>query len=74
RGLKNMSNYTMVLDVNNGSIGGAMLVTSGLFNTNMFKMIYMCNIQNCTYSGNNVSLHEVYYNPDTEIFKVNYTG
>ena len=73
-GLKNVSNYTMVLDLSNGSIEGAMLVSPGLFKTNMFKMIYMCNIQNCTYSGNNVSLHEVYYNPDTEIFKVNYTG
>ena len=73
-GLKNVSNYTMVLDVQNGSIDGAMLVTPDLFNTNMFKMMYMCNIQNCTYSGNNVSLDEVYYNPDSEIFKVNYTG
>ena len=72
-GLKNVSNYTMLLDLSNGTINGAMLVSPDLFKSNMFKMMYMCNIQNCTYSGNNVSLKEVYYNTDSEIFAVNYT-
>ncbi len=68
----NALNYTLLVTYTDNGIGGGMLLNHQLFESNAFKLAFLCNYQECPYSDANVSLTAAYLNNDTRIFKLNY--
>ena len=66
-------NYTLVITVANRTITNAILAGPDLTNSNMFKWLIMCSYQSCPYGNSNVSMHMVYENSDSKIFKIVYS-
>lgn len=66
-------NYTLIVDYSGTNITDGVLMGSSLFNSNLFKLTFLCNYNQCPYDlGGNVTLTTMYMNNDTRIFKVNY--
>lgn len=68
-------NYTFMMLYSGNQISGSLFLTDQLYSSNLFKLIFLCNYVECPYNTNNTSatLHLVYINNDTRIFKINYT-
>ncbi len=68
----NALNYTLLISYAGTAVSGGVIFGPELFNSNIFKLTFMCNYQTCQYDNANVSLTAVYINNDTKIFKVSY--
>jgi asparagine N-glycosylation enzyme membrane subunit Stt3 len=67
------ADYTYVVFFSGNLISGGMLLTDQLYNSNLFKLVYLCNRVECPYNANsNVVLQAVYMNNDTKIFRISY--
>lgn len=71
-GEKPQINYTLFMVAQNNSIVNAQLLGSNLANTNLFKLMYLCNQYQCAFGSKNLTLSLVYENPDSRIYKINY--
>jgi asparagine N-glycosylation enzyme membrane subunit Stt3 len=69
------ANYTLFVSYYNASITSAVLLGSGLPNTNLFKLLIECNRLQCAYNvpGSRTQMRLVYQNSDSKIFAINYT-
>lgn len=56
------------------NLTGAYIFAEAIANSNMLKLLYMCNSFNCVWNNNMATLQLVYSNSDTRIFKVNYNA
>lgn len=54
------------------NVSGAYLLNTGMAQSNMIKLIFLCNNLQCTWNNNIARLKLVYMNSDTKIFKVEY--
>ena len=66
------SNYTLLISYAGTVLSGGVILGPALFNSNIFKLTFMCSYQACAYNNENVTLTPVYINNDTKIYKVNY--
>lgn len=67
-------NYTLMLFYSGSQIQGALVTTSGLYDSNLFRLVWLCTQYQCPYYANTTAkITPVYMNNDTRIFKVNYT-
>ncbi len=55
-----------------GTVASAALTSSGLADSNLFKLLIECGQASCAYNPGNVSLSIVYSNNDTKIFRLSY--
>lgn len=68
------TDYTfMILFVGN-QLSQGMLITPQLYESNLFKFLFLCNSVECTYNSasQNATMQLVYQNSDSKIFKINY--
>jgi hypothetical protein len=66
-------NYTLMLFYSGTQIQGALITTSGLYDSNLFRLVWLCTQYQCPYYANtSAKITPVYINNDTRIFKVNY--
>ncbi len=56
------------------NITGAFFFASGLANSNMIKLLYFCNNNECLWDNNVARLDLVYMNSDTKIYKIIYNS
>lgn len=70
------SNYTFMVMFNGQQISAGLLVTNDLFESNLFKFLFLCNSGECSYNipGQSATMTLVYANSDSKIFEINYTG
>ncbi len=54
------------------NVTGAYLSANSLTDTNIIKLLYQCGTYACTWDNNAASLHLVYINQDTKIFRIVY--
>lgn len=69
----NSVNFTLLVSYSGREISGAYILGPELVESNLFKFTFLCNYFECPYDTDNVSMHAVYINGDTRIFKINYT-
>ncbi len=68
----NAINYTLLVSYSGSKISGGVVLGPDLFNSNFFRLTFLCNYYACPYDNDNVTLTPVFINGDTRIFKVNY--
>ena len=56
------------------NVTGATIFAQGMANSNMLKFLYFCNQYECAWNPKQESLHLVYGNGDTRIFKISYNS
>ena len=56
------------------NVTAAYLLNTGMAQSNMIKLIFFCNNQQCTWDNNKATLQLVYLNSDTKIFKIIYNA
>ena len=56
------------------NLTGAYVFGEAIANSNMLKLLYLCNNHQCLWDTNKATAHLVYINPDTRIFKINYNA
>ncbi|MGC9011185.1 MAG: hypothetical protein ACP5JN_03555 [Candidatus Micrarchaeia archaeon] len=56
------------------NITGAFYFAPGLAKSNMIKLLYFCNSNECLWNNNVARLELVYLNPDTRIYKIVYNS
>lgn len=67
-------NYTLMLFYSGTSIQGAIVTTDGLYDSNLFRLVWLCNPSQCPYYSNSTArLTPVYANNDTRIYRITYT-
>lgn len=66
-------NYTLMVYYSGEQIEGALIMTSTLYESNLFKLVWTCNTQSCPVSGANATFSLVYANNDSRIYKITYT-
>ncbi len=67
-------NYTLMVFYSGSQIQGSIIMTSGLYESNLFKLIWLCTAYQCPYySNSSARITPVYTNNDTRIFRINYT-
>jgi asparagine N-glycosylation enzyme membrane subunit Stt3 len=54
------------------NLTGAYVFAGDIANSNMLKLLYMCNTYNCVWNNNRATMQLVYMNSDTRILKINY--
>ena len=54
-------------------IEGAIIMTNGLYSSNLFKLVWLCNQYQCPYSNSTRRISPVFINNDTRIYKITYT-
>ena len=64
--------YTLMVSFSGHVINGAYVLGPALINSNLFRFTFLCNYQTCPYNDSNVSMHAVYINGDTRIFRIDY--
>jgi hypothetical protein len=68
-------NYSLFIQYSGPRISAAYLVSPLLFNSTLFRLLFMCNSAACSYGGaNNVTFTTVFMNNDTRIFRLSYGG
>ena len=65
-------NYTLLISYSGSVISGGVILGPTLFNSNVFRLTFLCNYQTCPYDNQDINLTAVYINSDTRIFKVDY--
>ncbi|MGC8729934.1 MAG: hypothetical protein ACP5RP_00935 [Candidatus Micrarchaeia archaeon] len=65
-------NYSLLIEYNSTKIEGAFLLGGKVYQSNFFKLIYLCNYTYCPFDNSNVTAQLVYENPDTKIFHLIY--
>ncbi|MCL5440863.1 MAG: hypothetical protein M1448_03210 [Candidatus Marsarchaeota archaeon] len=65
-------NFTLMVSFSNTTIVGAEILGSKLPESNLFKFLFLCNVQQCPFDNNNVSLQPVFVNSDSKIFRIIY--
>ncbi len=68
----NTLDYTLMVSYSGHVINGAYVFGPKLTKSNLFKFTFLCNYQTCPYNDSNVSMHAVYINGDTRIFRIDY--
>ena len=63
-------NYTLLVSYSGNEVSGGVILGPALFNSNIFRLTFLCNYQTCPYGDANTSLTAVYINGDTRIFRV----
>jgi hypothetical protein len=68
------ANYTYIIFFSGNLISSGMLLTDTLYNTNLFKFVYLCNNMECPYNNRtqNITIQLVFSNNDSKIYKINY--
>ncbi len=56
------------------NLTGAYVFASGIANSNMLKLIYMCSATQCSWNNKRATMRLVYINSDTRIFKITYNS
>jgi len=56
------------------NITNAYLLSKDLANSNLIKLLYMCNNYTCLWNNNIATLQLVYVNPDTKIYRIVYNA
>jgi asparagine N-glycosylation enzyme membrane subunit Stt3 len=68
----NAVNYTLFVTFYGKNITGAAVLGSMLPESNIYKMLILCNYQVCPYATPNATMQVVYENMDTKILKISY--
>ncbi len=73
--------YTILLNYSNVprsnaivNITGAYAMSPGLANSNLFKLLYLCGSNGCDWNNSQITLHQVYGNGDTKIYRIVYNN
>jgi hypothetical protein len=66
-------NYTLMIFYSGSQIEGAIILTNTLYESNLFKLVWLCDQYQCPYSNSTARITPVFINNDTRIFRVNYT-
>ncbi|MDE1865603.1 MAG: hypothetical protein KGH94_03135 [Candidatus Micrarchaeota archaeon] len=66
-------NYTLMIFYSGTILEGAIITTDTLYNSNLFKLVWLCNRYQCPVSNSTTKLVQVYSNNDTRIYRINYT-
>ncbi|MGC8669629.1 MAG: STT3 domain-containing protein [Candidatus Micrarchaeia archaeon] len=66
-------NETLMVMYSSKGITGALLFGPELFESNIFKLVYLCNYYTCPYNGS-IRMRAVYMNNDTRIIRVYYNN
>ncbi len=56
------------------NITGIYMLNTGITNSNMFKFLFECSADSCDWNNSVASLHLVYMNLDSKIFKIDYNS
>ncbi len=56
------------------NITGAFVFGEAIANSNFIKMLYLCNDYQCAWNNSVASMHLVYMNQDTKIFRIDYNS
>ncbi len=56
------------------NLTGAYVFAAGIANSNMLKFLYLCNDYQCVWDNSKATMHLVYINSDTRIFRINYNA
>ena len=65
-------NYTLLITYTNRTINGGIILGLLLPASNLFRLTFLCNYNECPYGDSNVTMNAVYINNDTRVFKINY--
>jgi asparagine N-glycosylation enzyme membrane subunit Stt3 len=66
-------NFTLMIFYTGSQIEGAIIMNNGLYDSNLFKLVWLCNQYQCPYSNSSARISPVFINNDTRIYKVTYT-
>ncbi len=66
-------NYTLMVSYSRNGITGATILGPKLLESNIFKLVYLCNYNGCPYNGS-VRMRDIYMNNDTRILQVYYNS
>jgi asparagine N-glycosylation enzyme membrane subunit Stt3 len=66
-------NYTLMIFYSGSVIQGALITTDGLYSSNLFRLVWLCNQYECPYSNSTARISPVYFNNDTRIYRITYT-
>jgi hypothetical protein len=72
-GASTQLNYTLMLLYSGSTIEGSIVMTNGLYDSNLFKLVWLCGQYECPYSNSSARITPVFTNNDTRIYKVTYS-